>query len=253
MQEKAIIAEFTQQAESFNRSSVATAQGTLDALVELASPAPGERWLDAACGPGIVCRRLAAHVAEVHGVDMTPAMIAVARREAAAAGLSNTSYAVGDATALELENGSMDGALARFTIHHVPVPGRVVGELARVVRPGGRVVLADHLADEDADDAAFAQELERLRDPSHWASLPIHRLRSLGAEAGLELERERVLTISLDFDDWLERGLAGAAAREQIEHALAARPQGTECFRIGVDGGGGRTLGLRMWLSRWRR
>jgi len=54
-----------------------------------------------------------------------------------------------------------------------------------VVRPGGAVVLADHLLDEDPAAAAWSQELERLRDPSHWVSLPLERLRALGADEEL--------------------------------------------------------------------
>lgn len=44
---------FTRQAESFNRSAVARAPRTLQAIGEFARPRPGERWLDAACGPGL--------------------------------------------------------------------------------------------------------------------------------------------------------------------------------------------------------
>jgi ubiquinone/menaquinone biosynthesis C-methylase UbiE len=252
VQDDTLMAEFTRQAETFNTSAVATGVDMLDALVELAAPGPADRWLDAACGPGIVCRWLAGHAGAVHGVDLTEAMIEVARREAAAAGLSNVTFAVGDATALELPDASFDGAISRFAIHHVPVPSRLVGELARVVRPGGRVVLADHLADDDGDAAAWAQEIERLRDPSHWESLPLHRLRALAQHAHLQLEQERVVPLRLDFDDWLERGSTGAAARPLIERALAERPGGSECFRVG-ESGARRVLELRLLLSSWRR
>ena len=64
-----------------------------------------------------------------------------------------------------------------------------------MVRPGGTVVLADHLLNEDPAAAAWSQELERLRDPSHWVSLPLERLRALGATAGLELEREEIVRV----------------------------------------------------------
>lgn len=248
-----MLSEFTHQAEGFNRSAVAHAADTLDALVELAAPTAAQRWLDAACGPGIISRALAARAGHVHGVDLTPAMIEVARREAGAAGLANTTFTVGDATALELPAASFDGALARFTIHHLPVPARLFAELARVVRPGGLIVLADHLADEDADAAAWALELERLRDPSHWAALRLARLRALGADSGLELLSERVSTISLDFEDWLVRGSGGAPNAALIERALEQRPEGCECFRIRAADPPPRRLELRLWLAAWRR
>ena len=252
MQDDTIISEFTQQAETFNASAVARAAETLDELVRLAAPRPAERWLEAACGPGIISRKLAPHVRTVHGVDMTPAMVDLARREAARAGLSNATFAVGDTTALDLPTASMDGAVARFTFHHVPVPSRLVAELARVVRPGGRIILADHIADADADAAAWSQEIERLRDPSHWASLTLTRLRSLGEHAGLELEHEEVFPIVLDFEDWLQRGSGGPGARRVIERALTERPERADVFQV-IERDGRRILKLRMWLARWRR
>jgi SAM-dependent methyltransferase len=252
VQDETIIAEFTQQAETFNASAVARAAETLDELVRLAAPQASERWLEAACGSGIISRRLGPLVREVHGVDMTPAMIELARREAAKAGLDNATFAVGDATALDLRTASMDGAVARLAIHHVPVPGRLFAELARVVRPGGRIILADHIADADANAAAWSQEIERLRDPSHWACLTLTRLRALGRQAGLELEHEEVFPMELDFEDWLQRGSGGTAARRVIERALSERPERADVFQV-IEREGRRLLKVRMWLARWRR
>src|SRR6476620_3990021 len=90
MHEDTIVGEFTRQAESFNTAAVANAAETLDELVAFASPGAGERWLEAACGPGLVSRVLARSVREVVGVDATPAMISLARREAA--GLANVRF-----------------------------------------------------------------------------------------------------------------------------------------------------------------
>jgi SAM-dependent methyltransferase len=244
MQDDALVGEFTAQAESFNASEAANARQTLEDLVELAAPRPGERWLEAACGPGLVTRALAPRTGSVHGVDLTPAMLELARREAA--GLPNVTFALGDATALDATDAGYDGAITRFSIHHVPVPARLVEELARVVKPGGAVVLADHVADDDPDAAAWSQEIERLRDPSHWASLPLHRLRALGA--GMTLEEERLAPLNLGYADWLERGTGTAAARPLIERLVAAPPARAEAFR--VEGG---TLTLRWWAARFRR
>lgn len=153
-------------------------------------------------------------------------MIDVARREVENAGIENATFAVGDATATQRETASVDGAIARFTIHHLPVPSRLFEELARVVRPGGTIVLADHVADEGPDAFAWSQEIERLRDPSHWSCMPAARLRTLGEAAGLELEHERLFAFELDFDDWLQRGSADGAARANRARADQAPHRG---------------------------
>jgi SAM-dependent methyltransferase len=252
MQHEVIVNEFTHQAESFNASAVANAAATVEELLTFAGPASSEQWVELACGPGIVSRRLAPQVGSVLGIDLTPAMVALARREAAAAGVENATFAVGDATATGLDTASADGALARFAIHHLPVPGRLVEEMFRIVRPGGTIVLMDHVADPDQEAFAWAQEIERLRDPSHWASLTVERLRELGTSVGLTLEEDQLLELDLDFDDWLARGSASASARVLVERTLRSRPGGARCFQI-KERDGRRRLLLRAWRSRWRR
>jgi ubiquinone/menaquinone biosynthesis C-methylase UbiE len=243
---------FTNQAASFNASAVANASEILEAILEQTRPQPGERWFEAACGPGVVSRRLAASAGSVHGVDATAAMIEIARSEAAAAELDNVTFEVGDATATGLADAGFDGAVTRFSVHHIEVPSRLFAELARVVRPGGTVAILDHLADPDADARSWAQEIERLRDPSHWASLSDTRLRELGRDAGLDLAHQERFPFELDFDDWLQRGSDSQAVRDLIELSLAGRPEGTDCFSVTIKPTG-RVLRLQMWLGVWRR
>jgi SAM-dependent methyltransferase len=251
MEPDPIVREFTHQSESFNAAPAMRSADTLGRLIDLIPCAPGERWLDAACGPGLVARALAPHVGSVTGVDMTPAMVELAAREAAREGVGNAAFSVGDATALGFPDAAFDGAVTRFSLHHIPVPGRVVAELRRVVRPGGAVVLADHVTSPDADEAAYHEELERLRDPSHWACHTPARLRALGERAGLVLEREETAPLLIDYEEWIARGSGGEASRRLIEAAMAERVPGPEVFRL-VDGPDGRLLELRYWLSVWR-
>ncbi len=252
MEPDQVVREFTHQSESFNVAPVMRSADTLGRLVDVLPAAPGERWLDAACGPGLVARGLAARVGEVHGVDMTPAMVEVARREAAAEGIGNAVFSVGDATALEFADGTFDGAVTRFSLHHIPLPGRAVEELARVVRPGGAVAVGDHVTSADADEAAWHEQIERLRDPSHWACLTPARLRALGEAAGLVLEQEQEIPISIDFEEWIARGSGGPASAGLIARALADRVPAPDVFRV-VDRGDGRRLELRYRILVWRR
>jgi SAM-dependent methyltransferase len=248
---RSIVTGFTAQAESFSTSQVATDGGLLDAILAAAEPRPDERWLEAACGPGLIARRLAPHVTAIDGYDLTPAMIDVARRDAAAAGVTNASFAVGDATALPVAGDSFDGAVSRFSLHHIPLPGRLLAELGRVVKPGGRIVIADTVADADPAAAAWSQEIERLRDPTHWASLSLAQMHRAARRAGLAIEHERVIALSLDFDDWLVRGGVESGAHDLIERALEDPPPHAAAFVV-TDAGGRRTLNLQMWLARLR-
>jgi SAM-dependent methyltransferase len=244
-----VVAEFTHQAAAFAASPAMRAPAALDDFLALVPAGPGQRWCDVACGPGIVARALAGRVAEVVGVDLTPAMLEKARSDAVQAGLANVSFVPGDATALPLSDGTFDGALTRFSLHHIPVPARVIAEMARIVRPGGLVAVADQLTSADGAVAAWHQEIERLRDPSHWASLTWSALGAVGDRLGMTRVAERATVFELDWEEWLGRGSGGPANRALIERLLATPPAGAgEVFSVG-DG----RLRLRLGMVVWRR
>ena len=253
MHSDSIVEEFTRQSAAFNASPVHRSAETLASLIDLIPADPRQHWLEVCCGPGIISRTLAARVGSVLGVDLTPTMVDLATAEAQREGLHNVRFSVADATNLSFPDASCDGAVTRFSLHHIPVPGRCVAELARVVRPGGWVVLGDHVTSEDLDVWLWHQELERLRDPSHWMSLTPRQLRGLGDAAGLTLREEKLIRFSLDYDEWLTRGTGGRQNESLIGERLGQRPDGDPVFRVvtGVDGA--RTLHLIYWLSLWQR
>jgi SAM-dependent methyltransferase len=252
MYEDSIREEFTHQSRSFGRSAAMTSAQTLGALIELVPEDGQARWVDVACGPGVISRAMAGRVGSVSGVDLTPAMIEEAGRRAGEEGIENVGFTLGDATALDFADDSFDGAITRLSLHHIPAPGRVVAEMARVVRPGGWVAISDLAADEDGEAAAWREEIERLRDPSHWACRTPESLRGMGAAAGLVIEQEESMQVDIDFDDWLARGSGGQAAAALVGRLLDEQPGGAESFRV-VEGEDGRRLRQHYWLARWRR
>ncbi|MFC5138338.1 class I SAM-dependent methyltransferase [Actinomycetospora rhizophila] len=99
---------------------------------------PAGEMLDAACGTGRWASHLAGRGHTVIGVDRSPAMLDLARAK-----LPDARFLHGDLTRLPLDDGSVDAAVCALALVHVPDLGVAFGELARVVRPGGRVVISD--------------------------------------------------------------------------------------------------------------
>jgi ubiquinone/menaquinone biosynthesis C-methylase UbiE len=111
-------------------------------LVEALRPQPGERWLDLACGPGPVAELAAGAGARVTGIDLSPRLIEVARRRAAAGGFE-IEYATGDCENLTaVDDGSFDVVSSSVGIMFAPDHAATAHELARVTRAGGRLGLA---------------------------------------------------------------------------------------------------------------
>lgn len=106
-------------------------------LLALAETAPGARVLDLCCGTGRAAGAAAALGARAEGVDISPAMIDAARRAFPAA-----AFDVGDAEAIPREDGRYDAVICAFGLMHVGDPAAMLGEMARVLKPGGRVALS---------------------------------------------------------------------------------------------------------------
>jgi SAM-dependent methyltransferase len=110
-------------------------QPTMHALLD---PLPASLVLDAACGTGRYSTYLATRGHRIIGVDNSPAMLAKARPK-----LRQSEFREGDLEALPLEPTSVDVAVCALAMVHLPKVDRAVTELARVVRPGGRVIISD--------------------------------------------------------------------------------------------------------------
>src|SRR5690606_18961602 len=95
------------------------------------------------CGTGPVSAALAPFVARVIAVDNSTAMLAAARRRLAGAG--NVELRRGDLEALPIEDADLDAATLTLVLPYLPEPERALAEVARVLRPGGRVLVTDVL------------------------------------------------------------------------------------------------------------
>ncbi len=109
-----------------------------DELVERLAPGPGERWLDVGAGTGATALRAARAGAQVTAIDGAAPMIEKAREDAAEAGLS-VRLDVGNVEYLPYDDGEFDVAASNFGFVFAADHANVAGELARVVRPGGRL------------------------------------------------------------------------------------------------------------------
>jgi arsenite methyltransferase len=105
---------------------------------------PGERILDAGCGPGFYTRELLDQVGpdgSLVGVDRSPQMLAVARSRCE--GQSNVTFKEGDVTELPVESEGFDRAVSVQVLEYVEDLGAALAEMHRVLRPGGRAVVWD--------------------------------------------------------------------------------------------------------------
>jgi len=113
-----------------------------EAVVEALAPAPGDRWLDLACGTGAIAERAAAAGAKATGLDLAPVLIDTAKERAAELGL-DIDYVVGDVERLDLDDASFDKVSSTCGIMFAPDHEAAARELARVTAPGGRIALAN--------------------------------------------------------------------------------------------------------------
>jgi demethylmenaquinone methyltransferase/2-methoxy-6-polyprenyl-1,4-benzoquinol methylase len=114
-------------------------------VVRLSGVFPGMRVLDVATGTGAQARAFADAGAQVVGIDLSPRMLAIARRKNRG---RDTRFIEGDATALPMADETFDLSTVSFALHEMPlsVRSRAVRELARVTRRGGTIVVVDHAA-----------------------------------------------------------------------------------------------------------
>lgn len=125
----------------------------------------GEVVIDLGSGGGIdtlIAARAVAPGGRAIGLDTLPEMLELAARNAAEAGITNAQWLRGELESIPLPDASVDVAISNGVVNLSPRKGRALAEAFRVLRPGGRISLADIVVDEDLPP-------EVLVDPDAWA------------------------------------------------------------------------------------
>ena len=104
---------------------------------------------DLGCGTGQVSELVAPHVCKVIAVDGSTDMVQAARRRLK--GAQHVEVRRGDMAALPIDDAQLDVAIVALVLHHVPEPARVLSEVGRVLKPGGRVLIVDMLPHDRED------------------------------------------------------------------------------------------------------
>jgi demethylmenaquinone methyltransferase / 2-methoxy-6-polyprenyl-1,4-benzoquinol methylase len=199
-------------------------------LVSRIEAGPGDTVLDVACGTGAVALELARrHGCRVVGIDQSPEMLAEAQRRVEAAGLGGrVELREGRAEDLPFDDEAFDGLTFTYLLRYVDDPAAAMRELARVVRPGGKIAMLEFSVPSRPLPRLAWETYVRLGLPaaarivspgwaevggflgpsirSFWQEFPLERLRGIWEGAGIREVDARLLSLGGGLVVWGTRG-----------------------------------------------
>lgn len=244
-------------AELYNRYIGRYGPGLARELIAAAGVAPGERAVDVGCGPGALTAALVEHGALVRAVDPSPAFAA------ACAERTGADVRVGRAEALPFESASADAVLSQLVMNFVEDAAAALGEMRRVVRPGGRIGAlvwdyADGMTLLRAFWEAAAAADPRAAEHDEGRTMPLAtagELETAWRAAGLGEVRVFAVDVSARWEAFgelwsaLEGGVGPSGA-----WVAGLDPAGRERLRLGFHGAlgapaGAFEVGARAWCA----
>ncbi|MEM7029629.1 MAG: methyltransferase domain-containing protein [Chloroflexota bacterium] len=181
-----------------------------------------EQVLDVAAGSCRVSRAISPLVRQVSAVELTAAMLNTGREMAEQEGLSNICFRQGSAEYLPFRSAQFDTTITRYSFHHFVDPNVVLTEMVRVTKSGGRIIVIDVLAPDNANLALRHNRYQRLRDPSHTQSLSRKQLVACFQVQALKIIDDRFDDRTNDLEGWMNLPSFNEATKAHIRQAVHA-------------------------------
>lgn len=228
--------QFDKQAAHYDTQWSSWSEQTLDWMLNAVPLLPKFRVLDVATGTGFTALAFAPHVHSVVGLDVSPGMLAEAHQRAEAAGITNVTWTEGPAEALPFPDAAFCMVICRIAPHHFLDLGQFLSETARVLKPGGHLVLVDTTVPDNSPEAgAWQNAVEVLRDPSHVRNYTPTEWRTLTEAAGLTVTEITTTNggITIPLSDWLTKAGCTPAQSEGVRQMFADAPESArQAFQI---------------------
>ena len=191
--------EFTRAAATFAERT----KGRFDHMnvVEFSRAEAPATVMEIGAGTGNFLALFSEVASRLIAVDVTDEMLRTARQS-----FPDMDLVQGDGARLPFTSKSVDVVSCAQMLHHVHEPLPLLKEMRRVSKPDGAVLVIDQAAPESYEKAAFMNELETIRDPSHAASRSPSTLRILLQTAGLEVVDEKLTTVTQTMSAWMAPG-----------------------------------------------
>jgi ubiquinone/menaquinone biosynthesis C-methylase UbiE len=237
-QQRISASQFGAKAANYLTSAVHAKGSDLERLKALASQSCSKRALDLGCGAGHVSFALAHGGAQrVTAYDPSTEMLEVVAQVAATRGLERViDTFVGAAEVLPFETNTFDLIVTRYSAHHWASVPRALAECARVMAPGGRMVVIDVIAPETPLLDTSLQVIEFLRDASHVRDYRASEWRSMYQAVGFAEPTITTWKLSIDFKDWIARIGTPADRIAALHSVFSVLPsEAREYFQVGPE------------------
>lgn len=251
-QKDRVRAFFEAHTEAYRQSASHKAGRDLERLVAALGPQQDDRLLDVATGAGHTALTLLPRVGEVVALDLTPGMEQVFMREMDERGLAGARFVVGDVEALPFGEASFTLVTCRRAAHHFPDKERALGEMIRVLAPGGRLGLVDMVAPSIPGGIELADGLERIRDDSHVGQWMPEAWETAVRSAGLEVSHLEVDIDDVPLKTWLAPVTGTPELLRRMAECIRRAPPGAR-EAVVPEGPGGRLFRKRRMVLAARK
>lgn len=230
---KEVQAQFTQTASSYVENPIHAKGSDLPRLIVAAQLTGRERVLDVGTATGHTAFAFAPYVKEVVGVDLTPAMLEIAREQAAKKKLNNVIFQEADVENLPFEDATFDRVTCRICAHHFPRLEHAVAEMHRVLKTDGMLLVVDNVVPEQQELDEWINTIERLRDRSHVRAYKRSEWRSVLQNSGFTVETIYEFTTPINVERWMEQAETPPESRQRVRDLLAtASAAAVEVFEV---------------------
>jgi 2-polyprenyl-3-methyl-5-hydroxy-6-metoxy-1,4-benzoquinol methylase len=186
----------------------------LKEILKLSDPKKDDTVLDVACGEGIVAFEYASLVKHVTGIDWNPNMIEQAKISQKEKKLENIKWKIRDASKLTFQDDEFSIVVTRYSIHHMVDSSKVLEEMYRVCKPGGKIIVVDVTPNKDKKEDYNL--VEKLLDTSHIEALALEELKEMMHNLGLINLHVEHFDMKLDLEMRLQSSYAKSEDGKKI-------------------------------------